>query len=564
MWVQATARPSASTNSVRRRAQTRRQPDDPGRADELVADPNRPPRPSTSAARTSQVSPRSRVPRPVEAALRRVEPGQVLGVAQQHRRPQPPVRAASSNRTRNGAEQRSGSRPGSLIAAPASSSSVSSVHEPRAVVSARSGARAGPRTTARRRTRRARRRARSSSSAACVRASSSWCRTSALMPRAPHLQSYASAAPSRSTVTSYGWISARTPSNRIRRSRRTAAVADAPGEQEPRGQLLDDRAADLAADLLAALGDLERRGQDGLGRARARRRRHRRAEEGREHGRSSRAASVVSPFITARASTRWAGVGVGQQVGGAGDERVGLDARIDDGPPVTRRVLEPHGVSPRATSVTCGNVDSQSIARCGSSIRPISSIAAIDRGDGLGVEWLVAARRADRLEPRAPGLGQVGDVRPLVLDLLAQLGEGRVGVDGALDGGVEGVGARDPCRKPTPAATARQRSGGAAIAGCGVATGTAGPADPRGRSLAVGRSARRSSASRPPARPVVPGARIGIRGVGADAGCLARVRREPRARRPGRGSRDTGRGALRRESSAPSSPTMATRWSGWE
>ena len=44
------------------------------------------------------------------------------------------------------------------------------------------------------------------------------------MPRAPHLQSYASAAPSRSTVTSYGWISARTPSNRIRRSRRTAAA----------------------------------------------------------------------------------------------------------------------------------------------------------------------------------------------------------------------------------------------------------------------------------------------------------------------------------------------------
>ena len=65
------------------------------------------------------------------------------------------------------------------------------------------------------------RRARSSSSAAWVRASSSWCRTSALIPRAPHLQSYASAAPSRSTVTSYGWISARTPSKRIRRSRRT-------------------------------------------------------------------------------------------------------------------------------------------------------------------------------------------------------------------------------------------------------------------------------------------------------------------------------------------------------
>ena len=96
-----------------------------------------------------------------------------------------------------------------------------------------------------------------SPSAACARASSSWWRTSALIPRAPHLQSYASAAPGTSTVTSYGWISARTPSNRI-----PALPADGarrrPASEEELGDRLDDRAADLAADLLAAVGDGQR------------------------------------------------------------------------------------------------------------------------------------------------------------------------------------------------------------------------------------------------------------------------------------------------------------------
>ena len=185
------------------------------------------------------------------------------------------------------------------------------------------------------------------------------------MPRAPHLQSYASAAPSRSTVTSYGWISAADPVEQDPPLAADRVGPDAAGE-ELRGQLLDERAADLAADLLAAVGDRQRRGEDRL-RARAfvgvagRR-------DPNSVGNIARqpSGSVVSPFITARASTRWAGVASASSAGGASDERVGLDPRVDDRPGVAGRVLEPHGRSPIASRTTCGNVDSQSMARCGS------------------------------------------------------------------------------------------------------------------------------------------------------------------------------------------------------
>ena len=67
MWIHAASAPAASWNSVRRRAQTRRQPDDAGRPLELVADARIGARTATSAARTSQTRPRSRVPGPIEA-----------------------------------------------------------------------------------------------------------------------------------------------------------------------------------------------------------------------------------------------------------------------------------------------------------------------------------------------------------------------------------------------------------------------------------------------------------------------------------------------------------------
>ena len=389
MWIQATETPSASTNSVRRRAQTRRHPTT--RVVPVKASPTRIGPADHDLGRAGPARRgRARVPRPVEAALRRVEPGQVLGVAQQDRGPQQPVRArlVEPDAERRGAGCRGSRAHGRRSASRSRVSRVTSRVPAYGAVWRSSRTSARP---LRHRTRRAPTASRSSSSAACVRASSSWCRTSALMPRAPHLQSYASAAPSRSTVTSYGWISAATPSNRIRRSRRTAA-APTRRASSSRGQLLDERAADLAADLLAAVGDLQRRGQDRLGAD---------AVAGRSAAAPNRvgnivrqvAGSVVSPFITARARTRCAGRGVGEQVGGAADERIGLDARVDDGPAVACRVLEPHGRSPSATRTTCGNVDSQSMARCGSSIRPISSIARSIGGVASGSSVLAAARR---------------------------------------------------------------------------------------------------------------------------------------------------------------------------
>ena len=104
--VQATSAPARIANSVRRRAHTRRQPTT--RVVPTSSSPTRD-RPSTptSAARTSQVRPRSRVPGAVEAALRRVEPGQVLRVAQQDGRPEPAV-GRRPRRTGRGTARSSG------------------------------------------------------------------------------------------------------------------------------------------------------------------------------------------------------------------------------------------------------------------------------------------------------------------------------------------------------------------------------------------------------------------------------------------------------------------------
>ena len=82
-----------------------------------------------------------------------------------------------------------------------------------------------------------------------------------------------------------------------------------PAADESLGELLDDRAAELGADLLAALGDLERCGEDRLapsalgtfgGGGRP--------EQAREHAPARTPASSTSPFITARARIRWSWV----------------------------------------------------------------------------------------------------------------------------------------------------------------------------------------------------------------------------------------------------------------
>ena len=109
--------------------------------------------------------------------------------------------------------------------------------------------------------------------------------------------------------------------------------------------------------------------------------------------------SVVSPFITARARTRWAGVASASSVG-----RAGRRAGPPGSPrrrPRDRRAPRP-GTSRRSPSAdaatTCGNVDSQSMARCGSVIRPISSMARVDGVVGDRVD--AGSRRAPPRRPR--------------------------------------------------------------------------------------------------------------------------------------------------------------------
>ena len=58
---------------------------------------------------------------------------------------------------------------------------------------------------------------------------------------------------------------------------------------------------------------------------------------------------------------------------------------------------------------------------------------AVDRRAGFVGGVVVAAAGGDRIEPGAPGVGQVVDVRPLVLDLLAELLEDGIGIEGAVD-----------------------------------------------------------------------------------------------------------------------------------
>ena len=184
---------------------------------------------------------------------------------------------------------------------------------------------------------------------------------------------------------------------------------------------------------------------------------------------------------------------VGQQPGRACDGRVGLDAGVDDGARIAGRVLEPHGGSPRATRTTCGKVDSQSMARCGSAIATDLVDGPVDgRVDG-GATGSDAAGGGDGLEPRAPGGLEVVDVRPLVLDLLAEQLELGVRVEGALDQvGDGGSGHR------LQRTASRGRVGARAVGGLPAGRGDASPDAPAaadGIARASGRTSRSRSSS---------------------------------------------------------------------
>ena len=255
------------------------------------------------------------------------------------------------------------------------------------------------------------------------------------MPRAPHLQSYASA---RAVPLDGDVVRMDLGAHAVEQDPSLAADGDScrAASEQARGQLLDDRAAELAADRLAAFGDLEGDVEQRLSALTRSSAPRRRSEQRREHrppgGAFGRLAVHHGTRHDAHRRLR-----VREQVRGSCDERIGLDAGVDDRSPVASRILEPHGRSPRAMRATWGTVESQSIARCGSLIRPISpiatSIAVVDSAE----EAFIPARDADRFEPFSPGLGQVLYVGPLVVDLLAELGQRRVGRERALDDGID-------------------------------------------------------------------------------------------------------------------------------
>ena len=136
--------------------------------------------------------------------------------------------------------------------------------------------------------------------------------------------------------------------------------------------------------------------------------------------------SVVSPFMTARARTRSAAVASASSVAARATERIGLDARVDHGAGIAGRVLEPHGRSPSASEhhLREGRQPVDGAVR----IRDQADLLdrPVDRGvDGRSARGRRRAAVGDRIQPVAPGGLEVGDVGPLVLDLLAEQRRGR-------------------------------------------------------------------------------------------------------------------------------------------
>ena len=224
----------------------------------------------------------------------------------------------------------------------------------------------------------------------------------------------------------------------MRRSRRTRR-ADPTG-QELRGQLLDERATDLAADLLAAIGDRERRLEDRLradpltaGAA------GRRPEQGREH----RPPPVGVGRLAVHHRPRQ------QSLSGASRRRAASRSGRPVGRPGSRRRRRPARPGRRpGTSWSLAKRDEDDLREGG---QPVDGPMRVD-DPARSHRWRRRPRATPRLRsaasPRAAtsassrsrhAAGQVVDVRPLVLDLLAEFGERDVRVEGAVDGSLDGL-----------------------------------------------------------------------------------------------------------------------------
>ena len=277
----------------------------------------------------------------------------------------------------------------------------------------------------------------SSSSAAWVRASSSWWRTSASDPaRAPL------AVPGLGRAVGLDRHVVRVDLGRDAVEQDPPLAPDGRGDrraapgQQARGDRLDDRAADLAADLLAAIGDLERDRQDRLGAARSTAGTSGRTGSGtsgaRPPGRSARRSSRPGRGRARPDRRRRAGPRPGRRAGPPGSPR-----RRRPG----RRGRHP-GSAPRSARLAEGEQDDLGERR-----QPVDRAVRVGRSP--------RSRRGPRRprrstagpagsSPRAVGdLGQPGrprrvevvDVRPLVLDLLAEVGQADAGPRCAVERG---------------------------------------------------------------------------------------------------------------------------------
>ena len=313
-----------------------------------------------------------------------------------------------------------------------------------------------------------------------------------------------------------------------------------PAGEELGGELLDECAADLAADLLAPVGDRQRRLEDRLGACQVVRRRRSppvRTSVGNIVRQPS--GSAVSPFITARASRRWTGVA------SASRSPRGRPA----GPPGCRRRRRPGrrarrpGTSRPLPDRERGRPAGRSTASRWRGADPRSGRSR--RWRGRSPRWLRPRRRPSPCwAATASKRVRHASVRSLTYDHSSSISspssvEHGVGVEGAVDEVVDRlVGHR----------TSLPRGGTAPSDGRGRRTLARGQAATDGRrairggraGLEVGRVAAEERQQLTP-RALVPGSRVDADRLGADVVGRAVAGRSLRSRRPGRGRLDRAR-----------------------
>ena len=320
--------------------------------------------------------------------------------------------------------------------------------------------------------------------------------------------------------------------------------------------------AELAADLLAAIGDLERR-PPGPPPTRARPRRPAAAGPNSVGNMVRQPSGSVDLAVHHRARQHPLGVAAHRRGASAARATSGSAwmPGIHDGAPVARRVLEPHGVSPRATGRPAGRWTASRSRGAGRRSGDLAS--------SIGRRWPCPVRRRGASSARwRRTIGRGGRARPSVRSLTYDHSSSisspssvsrRVGVERAIEAAstvvpVPGGHGRSLRRGRHPE---RSEVGLALGAGDGCAPRRTMPAV-RPRRWSPRRRSARAAEERLelPSGSLVPGSRIRLGSRSSDAGGLVAVAGRLELRRRDRGWRGTARAVPRRESSAPSSATM--------